>query len=95
MKFYRFYTVVCAVVLLMASLAGGPVATAESRGKYAQEDLSTDYSEAGAILVEFSENGVQAGSGVAVADGRVTFSQAGTYVLSGAYSGQLFVEIDK
>ena len=55
--------------------------------------MDTDSS---AIAITLSgSSGECSGSGVSISDGKITITKGGTYVLTGSFEGQIYVDIDK
>lgn len=64
--------------------------------EYTQKDLNDQWSESDCIVITLSgSTAAIQGGGASVADGVLTISKAGDYLLSGDFAGQILVSADK
>lgn len=62
-------------------------------GQYEEEDTNAAYDESSAVKITLKGSSAETtGEGVKVADNSVTITRAGTYVLSGEYTGSILVQ---
>jgi len=70
-------------------LVPGPIS-----GKYDKTDLNASYSNT-SIKIECSGNSVNTVEGASFAEGKLTISKAGTYILQGQLQGQVYINTEE
>ena len=81
-----------------ATTAQSPEAVAthtstKTTASYSEEDLKTSYSDSDTTIELSSGNAKITGEGASYADGNITITKAGTYVLSGEFNGQIITDV--